>query len=42
MSGFEVCRRLRETGQELPVILVTARDASTTGSSGSTRERTTT
>jgi len=27
MSGFEVCRRLREMGQDLPVILVTARDA---------------
>lgn len=27
MTGFEVCRRLREAGQDLPVILVTARDA---------------
>ena len=27
MTGFEVCRRLRETGAEFPVILVTARDA---------------
>jgi DNA-binding response OmpR family regulator len=27
MSGFEVCRRLREMGQDLPVVLVTARDA---------------
>ncbi|MGN8051361.1 response regulator transcription factor [Curtobacterium sp. 22159] len=27
MTGFEVCRRLREMGQDLPVILVTARDA---------------
>nr|WP_277355420.1 response regulator transcription factor [Curtobacterium pusillum] len=27
MSGFEVCRRLREMGQDLPVILITARDA---------------
>ncbi len=27
MSGFEICRRLREMGQDLPVILVTARDA---------------
>ncbi|KTR51262.1 transcriptional regulator [Curtobacterium oceanosedimentum] len=27
MTGFEVCRRLRETGQDFPVILVTARDA---------------
>ena len=27
MTGFEVCRRLRELGQDFPVILVTARDA---------------
>ena len=27
MTGFEVCRRLREMGQDFPVILVTARDA---------------
>lgn len=27
MSGFEVCRRLREMGEDFPVILVTARDA---------------
>jgi len=27
MTGFEVCRRLRETGADFPVILVTARDA---------------
>ncbi|OII14006.1 DNA-binding response regulator [Curtobacterium sp. MCBA15_008] len=27
MTGFEVCRRLRETGSDFPVILVTARDA---------------
>jgi two-component system OmpR family response regulator len=27
MTGFEVCRRLRETSQDFPVILVTARDA---------------
>ncbi|WP_142347868.1 response regulator transcription factor, partial [Bacillus toyonensis] len=27
MSGFEVCRRLREMGQDFPVVLVTARDA---------------
>ncbi len=27
MSGFEVCRRLRETGRSMPVILLTARDA---------------
>jgi DNA-binding response OmpR family regulator len=27
MTGFEVCRRLREMGQMMPVILVTARDA---------------
>ncbi len=27
MTGFEVCRRLREMGQDLPVVLVTARDA---------------
>lgn len=27
MSGFEVCRRLRELGKDLPVVLVTARDA---------------
>lgn len=27
MTGFEVCRRLRELGEDFPVILVTARDA---------------
>ncbi len=27
MTGFEVCRRLREMGFDFPVILVTARDA---------------
>lgn len=27
MSGFEVCRRLRETSPFLPIILLTARDA---------------
>lgn len=27
MTGFEICRRLRQTGQTFPVILVTARDA---------------
>ncbi|MBC7723970.1 MAG: response regulator transcription factor [Burkholderiaceae bacterium] len=27
MSGFEICRRIRETGSTMPVILLTARDA---------------
>ncbi|ARC57911.1 Transcriptional regulatory protein TcrA [Frondihabitans sp. 762G35] len=27
MSGFEICRRLRQMGRMMPVILVTARDA---------------
>ncbi|NQX10267.1 response regulator transcription factor [Microbacteriaceae bacterium VKM Ac-2855] len=27
MSGFEVCRRIRETGSTVPVVLITARDA---------------
>lgn len=27
MTGFEVCRRLRESGSTLPVVLITARDA---------------
>ncbi|MGG7463344.1 response regulator transcription factor [Plantibacter sp. YIM 135347] len=27
MSGFEVCRRIRESGSLLPVIVITARDA---------------
>lgn len=27
MTGFEVCRRLREMGEDFPVVLVTARDA---------------
>ncbi|MCU1530290.1 MAG: two-component system response regulator [Frondihabitans sp.] len=27
MTGFEICRRLRESGKLFPVILVTARDA---------------
>ena len=27
MSGFELCRRIRETGSSVPIILLTARDA---------------
>jgi DNA-binding response OmpR family regulator len=27
LSGFEVCRRLRENGQRVPVLMLTARDA---------------
>ena len=27
MSGFEICRRIRETGSTLPMLLLTARDA---------------
>jgi len=27
MSGFEICRRIRETGSSLPLLLLTARDA---------------
>jgi two-component system OmpR family response regulator len=27
MSGFEICRRVRDTGNQLPMILLTARDA---------------
>ena len=27
MSGFEICRRIRETGSTLPILLITARDA---------------
>jgi len=27
MSGFEICRRIRETGSTLPLLLITARDA---------------
>ncbi|MEO7146965.1 MAG: response regulator transcription factor [Terrimesophilobacter sp.] len=27
MSGFEICRRVRETGSTLPMLLLTARDA---------------
>ena len=27
MSGFEICRRIRETGNTLPILLITARDA---------------
>lgn len=27
MSGFEVCRRIRESGSQLPVIVITARDS---------------
>jgi DNA-binding response OmpR family regulator len=27
MSGFEVCRKLREAGQRVPVLMLTARDA---------------
>jgi len=27
LSGFEVCRRLREAGQKIPVLMLTARDA---------------
>ncbi|WP_439691465.1 response regulator transcription factor [Curtobacterium sp. SP.BCo] len=42
MTGFEVCRRLREMGEDFPVVLVTARDAGATGCSGSTPAPTTT
>lgn len=27
MSGFEICRRIRETGSTVPILLITARDA---------------
>lgn len=27
MSGFELCRRIRESGSQIPLILITARDA---------------
>jgi two-component system OmpR family response regulator len=27
MSGFEVCRRIRESGSTIPLVLITARDA---------------
>ena len=27
MSGFEICRRIRESGNLLPILLITARDA---------------
>ncbi len=27
MSGFEICRRIRDTGSSLPILLLTARDA---------------
>jgi two-component system copper resistance phosphate regulon response regulator CusR len=27
MSGFEICRKLREAGQKVPVLMLTARDA---------------
>ncbi len=27
MSGFEICRRLRESGENTPILLLTARDA---------------
>jgi DNA-binding response OmpR family regulator len=27
MTGFEICRRLRQSGNDFPIILVTARDA---------------
>jgi two-component system OmpR family response regulator len=27
MSGFEICRRIRETGSTMPVLLLTARDS---------------
>lgn len=27
MSGFEICRRIRETGSSMPLLLLTARDA---------------
>jgi len=28
LSGFEVCRRLREAGLKIPVLMLTARDRS--------------
>jgi two-component system OmpR family response regulator len=27
MSGFEICRRIRDTGSTMPILLITARDA---------------
>ena len=42
LDGLEVCRRLRAAGDRTPVLMLTARDASTTASRGSTRAPTTT
>ena len=36
LDGLEVCRRLRAAGDDTPVLMLTARDASTTASKGST------
>ena len=41
-DGFVTCRRLRSSGEWTPIIMVTARMASMTGSAGWMPERTTT
>ena len=42
IDGVEACRRLRARGIRTPVLMLTARGASTTGSAGSTAAPTTT
>ena len=42
LSGIEVCRRLRDDGNAVPIIMLTARGAVPTGSRGSTSAPTTT
>ena len=42
IDGLEVCRLLRREGNRVPVLMLTARDAVTTGSTGSTPAPTTT
>jgi two-component system, OmpR family, response regulator MprA len=42
LDGLEVCRRLRAAGDRVPVLMLTARDAARTASTGSTPAPTTT
>ena len=42
VSGLDVVRELRQRGSQVPVLMLTARDAPATGWQASTREPTTT
>ena len=39
LSGLEICRRLRSTGYQVPIILLTAKDAESDGQSPASGDR---